>query len=62
MNPLKRDVLFRDYLPWALKAGRAASDLMCIYYEEHFHEDIADVRKQWGILPAPEIHSGTKSK
>jgi ubiquinone biosynthesis protein COQ4 len=62
LNPSKRDVLLRDYLPWALKAGRASSDLMCIYYEDHFHEDLADVRKKWGILPAPAIHSGTRSK
>ena len=62
LNPFKRDVLLRDYMPWALKAGRASSDLMCIYYEEHFHEDLADVRNKWGIIPAPATDGGTKLK
>ena len=25
------------YLPWALRAGTRAADLMCIYYEKHLH-------------------------
>lgn len=55
LKPASRDLLLREYLPWALQAGSACSDLMCIYYEEHFHKDLAEVRKLWGILPAPSV-------
>lgn len=46
LKPSQRDLLIREYLPWAIKAGRNCSDLMCIYYEEHFHEDLNEVRFQ----------------
>jgi ubiquinone biosynthesis protein COQ4 len=26
---------------------------MCVYYERNFHEDLEDVRRKWGIVPAP---------
>lgn len=43
------------YLPWALRAGAQAADLMCIYYEKHFEERLEDVREKWRILPAPTL-------
>eukprot|EP00890_Picochlorum_soloecismus_P006790 jgi/Picsp_1/936/NSC_04421-R1_ubiquinone biosynthesis protein len=43
------------YLPWALRAGSQAADLMCIYYENHFEERLEDVREKWRILPAPTL-------
>ena len=30
-----RRVLNTVFLPWALRAGTRAADLMCIYYEKH---------------------------
>lgn len=59
LKPSQRDLLVREYLPWAIKAGRSCSDLMCIYYEEHFHEDLNEVRNKWGIIPAPLFHGTT---
>lgn len=59
LQSVHRVLLIREYLPWALKAGTASSDLMCIYYEEHFHEDLTDVRNMWGILPAPRVRGTT---
>ena len=32
----ERARLNTELLPWALRAGSQCSDLMCIYYEEHF--------------------------
>lgn len=40
LPPSDRAVLTRDFLPWALRAGTRSTDLMCLYYEEHF-----DVRR-----------------
>lgn len=31
-----RSLLWRHYLPWALRAGAAAPDLLCLQYERHF--------------------------
>ncbi|RZC63061.1 hypothetical protein C5167_024832 [Papaver somniferum] len=40
-NGKKRAVFFKHYLPWGTRAGRPCTDLMFIYYEQHFHEDLA---------------------
>ncbi|XP_023873944.1 ubiquinone biosynthesis protein COQ4 homolog, mitochondrial isoform X2 [Quercus suber] len=52
-NEKQRKLFFQHYFPWAVRAGLQCTDLMCIYYEQHFHEDLEDVRRKWGILPAP---------
>ncbi|CAD5173114.1 ubiquinone biosynthesis protein COQ4 homolog, mitochondrial [Musa acuminata AAA Group] len=50
----QRALFFQHYFPWALRAGMASTDLMCVYYEKHFHEDLEDVRKKWGIIRCPD--------
>ncbi|GAB4840132.1 hypothetical protein Ancab_020894 [Ancistrocladus abbreviatus] len=52
-NPKQRSLFFQHYFPWAVRAGTSCTDLMCVYYERHFHEDLDDVRRRWGIIPAP---------
>lgn len=54
-NEKQRAVFFRHYFPWAAQAGVRCTDLMCLYYERHFHEDLEDVRRRWGITPAPTV-------
>lgn len=49
----QRALFYKHYFPWALRAGMRCTDLMCIYYERHFHEDLEDVRRWWGIVTAP---------
>jgi len=49
----QRKSFFQHYFPWAVRAGLQSTDLMCVYYEKHFHEDLEDVRRKWGITPAP---------
>uniref|UniRef100_A0A7N0UDZ3 Ubiquinone biosynthesis protein COQ4 homolog, mitochondrial n=1 Tax=Kalanchoe fedtschenkoi TaxID=63787 RepID=A0A7N0UDZ3_KALFE len=51
----QRSTFFRHYFPWAVRAGVKCTDLMCVYYERHFHEDLEDVRKKLGIVPAPVV-------
>ena len=41
------------YLPWALRAGSRAAELMCIRYEAHLAEPIDQLRAQWRVEPAP---------
>lgn len=52
-NAKQRKLFFQHYFPWAVKAGFQCTDLMCVYYEQHFHEDLEDARRKWGIIPAP---------
>ncbi|KAK2967790.1 hypothetical protein RJ640_008010 [Escallonia rubra] len=52
----QRSLFYQHYFPWALRAGMQSTDLMCIYYEKHFHEDLEAVRQRWGITPAPPPH------
>ncbi|CAD6259102.1 unnamed protein product [Miscanthus lutarioriparius] len=47
----QRTLFFQHYFPWATKAGLKCTDLMSVYYEKHFHEDLEEVRRNWGILP-----------
>lgn len=49
----QRYIFFQHYFPWASRAGLRCTDLMCIYYEKHFDEDLDDVRRKWGIIPCP---------
>ncbi|XP_059447846.1 ubiquinone biosynthesis protein COQ4 homolog, mitochondrial [Corylus avellana] len=49
----QRSLFFQHYFPWAIRAGMQSTDLMCVYYERNFHEDLEDVRRKWGIVPAP---------
>lgn len=49
----QRRLFYQHYFPWALRAGLRCTDLMCVYYERHFGEDLEDVRRRFGIVPAP---------
>ncbi|XP_061991327.1 ubiquinone biosynthesis protein COQ4 homolog, mitochondrial isoform X3 [Rosa rugosa] len=60
-NEKQRKLFFQHYFPWAIRAGMQSTDLMCIYYEKHFHEDLEDVRRKWGITPAPAAPKQTQA-
>lgn len=49
----QRKLFYQHYFPWAIRAGMQCTDLMCVYYEQHFEEDLEDVRRKWVIVPAP---------
>ena len=36
LKPQDRRLLWSQYMPWALRAGAAAPDLLCLHYERHF--------------------------
>lgn len=50
----QRALFFQHYFPWALKAGFQCTNLMCVYYEKHFGEDLELVRNKWGIITCPD--------
>jgi len=48
-----RKTLNEVYLPWAAKAGASAADMMTLFYEHHFEDDLEELRERWRIIPAP---------
>lgn len=52
-SPEDRTLLNTRFLPWAVRAGARAPDLMCIYYEKHFEESLEELRLRWRIEVAP---------
>jgi ubiquinone biosynthesis protein COQ4 len=55
MKSEDRAKMNKIYLPWAVKAGAQAADLMTVYYEKHFDENLEELRKKWRIQPAPSV-------
>ncbi|GAA0176696.1 hypothetical protein LIER_42109 [Lithospermum erythrorhizon] len=46
---------YTNHFPWAFKAGLQCTDLMSVYYERYFDEDLEEVRRKWGIIPAQQV-------
>jgi ubiquinone biosynthesis protein COQ4 len=40
LSTADRQLLWQQYMPWATQTGLRCADLMCIYYEKHFEEDL----------------------
>ncbi|EFN51290.1 hypothetical protein CHLNCDRAFT_141230 [Chlorella variabilis] len=59
-RPEDRRLLNEQFLPWAVRAGARAPDLMCIYYEEHFGESLEELRLRWRIEVAPSTPQNTQ--
>ena len=53
LQPEDRAVLWRDFVPWAVRAGLRCPDLMCLHYEHHLAEDLQELRGRWRVLTAP---------
>jgi ubiquinone biosynthesis protein COQ4 len=62
MKPEDRAQMNKIFLPWALRAGAQAADLMTIYYERHFDENLEELRKKWRIQPAPVVNRRQNAK
>ena len=48
-----REFYVREGLRWALRTGHEAEDLLCVYYERHFEEDIDELRARLRVPPLP---------
>jgi len=62
MKPEDRAEMNKVFLPWAVRAGAQAADLMTIYYERHFDENLEELRKKWRIEPAPVVNKRQNTK
>ncbi|KAK7031157.1 Ubiquinone biosynthesis protein [Paramarasmius palmivorus] len=58
LNATKRDRLFREYVPWALKCGSSARCLITVYWEKRWEQKTEDIRRELGITEAPPARWG----
>ncbi|TFK27457.1 ubiquinone biosynthesis protein COQ4, mitochondrial [Coprinopsis marcescibilis] len=50
----KRERLFSEAVPWALKCGSSARSLITVYWEKRWEQNIEDMKKELGIWDGPE--------
>lgn len=58
ISSTKRNRLFQEYVPWAIKCGSSAQNLITVYWEERWEQNVEDLRKELGIWKAPEARWG----
>lgn len=51
-----RRELLDTYVPWGLRAGAAAGDLIAVEYEKRFDQPIEELRRELGVVTAPRGH------
>jgi ubiquinone biosynthesis protein COQ4 len=54
LTPEKRHRLYSEYVPWALKCGGTARNLISVYWERRWDQNVDEMRKEFGIIDAPE--------
>lgn len=47
---------FREvYLPWALRNGLRAKEVINVYWEEELERDVGELRRELGVEPPPDL-------
>eukprot|EP01104_Vermistella_antarctica_P018013 TRINITY_DN6546_c0_g2_i1.p1 TRINITY_DN6546_c0_g2~~TRINITY_DN6546_c0_g2_i1.p1 ORF type:complete len:318 (+),score=26.02 TRINITY_DN6546_c0_g2_i1:149-1102(+) len=49
----ERHHLMTELVPWAVRCSLRAPFLLNVYYEQHFEEDLTDMRRRLRIVPPP---------
>jgi ubiquinone biosynthesis protein COQ4 len=50
----KRERLFSEFVPWALKCGASAKSLITVYWEQRWDRNVEDMKKELSIWDPPE--------
>ncbi|KAM7189772.1 ubiquinone biosynthesis protein COQ4, mitochondrial, partial [Naviculisporaceae sp. PSN 640] len=50
------------YLPWAVRNGLRAQEVINVYWEEELERDVEDLRKQLGVEPPPDLRAIRKKE
>lgn len=53
LTQTKREKLFRDFVPWAVKCGSSAQSLITVYWENRWDQNIDELRRELGIWESP---------
>lgn len=54
ISSAKRQRLFKEYVPWAIKCGGSAKSLITVYWEQRWEQNIDELKKELGLWDAPE--------
>ena len=50
------------YLPWALRNGLRAKEVINVYWEEELERDVEDLRRELGVEPPPDLRAIRKAE
>ncbi|EEC10346.1 ubiquinone biosynthesis protein, putative [Ixodes scapularis] len=57
LRPKQRRDYVSSHLPWALRVGYNAKNLMCVYYEKHWEMPLLELQHSLNIEPFPRKQS-----
>ncbi|KAJ8088528.1 Ubiquinone biosynthesis protein [Marasmius tenuissimus] len=58
LSAVKKQRLFGEYVPWALRCGSSARCLITVYWENRWEQKTEDLKKELGIWDAPPARWG----
>lgn len=50
------------YLPWALRNGLRAGEVINVYWEEELERDVGDLRRELGVQPPPDMRAERRAE
>jgi ubiquinone biosynthesis protein COQ4 len=62
LKPGERRRFRETYLPWALRNGLRASEVINVYWEEELERDVEDLRRELGVEPPPDMRAERKAE
>ncbi|KAH8100874.1 coenzyme Q biosynthesis protein Coq4-domain-containing protein [Cristinia sonorae] len=54
----RRERLFREYVPWAMKCGTSAKSLITVYWEKRWEQDVEKIKEEFGVWDPPAARWG----
>ncbi|KXT04231.1 hypothetical protein AC579_8348 [Pseudocercospora musae] len=61
LKPVERKRFFETYLPWALRNGLNAEEVVNVYWEEELETDVHELRTRLGIEMPPDLREIRKA-
>lgn len=55
LPPKKRERLWGEFVPWAMRSGSQSKSLIGVYWEEKWEKDIDALRAELWITPSPPV-------
>ncbi|KII89714.1 hypothetical protein PLICRDRAFT_107756 [Plicaturopsis crispa FD-325 SS-3] len=54
LTPAKRQRLFSEFVPWALKCGGSSRSMITVYWEDRWGQNVEEMKQELGIWDPPE--------
>ena len=61
LKKAERERIFSTYLPWALRNGLSAKEIINVYWEHELHKDVNLLRKELSIEKPPDLRDTRKA-